>query len=191
MNSKRDSQSSLRNRLVDESKQFLMIFLYLSLCLGFMVNYKRAILADYGINYLDYGYAIIEALILSKIILIGHLWRLEKRKFMDKPLIYTTVYSALIFSLLVICFSVIERVIEGWLHHKAAAETFHETLSKDWHEILARCLFMFVVFIPYFAFREVGGLMGEGKLFELFFHKRSALTVQSSDDSQPNLENPY
>ncbi len=191
MNSKRDFQSSLKNRLVAESKQFLMIFLYLSLCLGLMVNFKRAILADYDINYREYGYVIIEALILSKIILIGHLWRLEKRRFMDKPLIYTTLYSALIFSLLVICFNVIEQVIEGWLHHKAVAETFHEMLEKGWHQMLARCLLIFVIFIPYFAFREVGDLMGEGKLFELFFHQRSALPIQSADDSQPNLENPY
>jgi Na+/H+ antiporter NhaC len=185
MNSKSNPQSSLKNRLVDESKQFLMIFLYLSLCLGFMVNFKRAILADYGINYREYGYVIIEALILSKIILIGHLWRLDKRRFMDKPLIYTTVYAALIFSLLVICFNVIEQVIEGWLHHKAVAETFHEMLEKGWHQMLARCLLIFVIFIPYFAFREVGELVGQGKLLELFFHRRSALTVQSSDSSAP------
>ena len=185
MNSQRDSQSSLKHRLVDEGKQFLIIFLYFLLCLGLMVNYKRAILADYGINYLDYGYAILEALILSKIILIGHLWRLEKRRFMDKPLIYTTLYSALIFSLLVICFNVIEKVIEGWLHHKEVAETFHEMLSKGWYEMLAKCLFIFVIFIPYFAFRGVGELVGQGKLLELFFHKRSALTVQSSDSSAP------
>ena len=191
MNSKRDSQSSLKNRLVDESKQFLMIFLYLSLCLGFMLNFKRAILADYGINYQNYGYAILEALILSKIILIGHLWGLEKRWFMDKPLIYKTVYSALIFSLLVIGFSVIEQVIKGWLHHEKLAETFHERLSQGRYEMLARCLLIFVVFIPYFALRQIGGLVGQGKLFKLFFHQRSALTIQSSDDSQPNLENPY
>ena len=185
MNSQRDPQSSLKNRLVAESRQFLTIFLYLSLCLGLMVNYKRVILADYGINYREYGYVIIEALILSKIILIGHLWQLEKRRFMDKPLIYTTVYAALIFSLLVICFNVIEQVIEGWLHHKAVAETFQEMLEKGWHQMLARCLFIFVIFIPYFAFIEVGRLMGEGKLLELFFHKRSALTIQSSDSSAP------
>ncbi|MFO1429933.1 MAG: hypothetical protein U1F76_07325 [Candidatus Competibacteraceae bacterium] len=183
MNSQRDSQSSLKNRLVAESKQFLIIFLYLSLCLGFMVNYKRAILADYDISYREYGYVIIEALILAKIILIGHLWRLEKRRFMDRPLIYTTIYSALLFSLLVIGFNVIEQVIEGWLHHKAAAETFQEMFAKGWHEMLARCLFVFIIFIPYFAFREVGELMGEGQLFALFFQQRSALIVQSADGS--------
>ena len=183
MNSQRNPQSSLKNRLVVESKQFLMIFLYLLLCLGLMVNFKRAILADYGINYREYGYVIIEAFILAKIILIGHLWQLEKRRFMDKPLIYTTVYSALIFSLLVICFNVIEQVIEGWLQHKAVAETFQEMLEKGWHQMLARCLFVFIIFIPYFAFIEVGRLMGEGQLFALFFHKRSALTVQAADGS--------
>lgn len=185
MNSKSNPQSSWKNRLVAESKQFLMIFLYFSLCLGFMVNFKRAILADYGISYREYGYVIVESFILAKIILIGHLWRLEKRRFMSRPLIYTTLYSAFLFSLLVIGFNVIEQVIEGWLHHKAAAETFQEMFAKGWHEMLARCLFVFIIFIPYFAFRAVGELIGEGQLFALFFHKRSALTIQAADGAAP------
>ena len=176
MNGKSDSQSSLKDRLAAETKRFLMIFVYLLLSLGLMTNYKRAILADYGISYFEYGYAVIEAFILAKVILIGHVWQLEKKKFMDKPLIYTTLYAALIFSLLVIGFSVIEQVISGWLHHKTVAATVYEVIEKGWHEMLARCLFLFVIFIPYFAFQEIGAILGKGKLVELFFMKRSAMT---------------
>jgi hypothetical protein len=57
------------------SQQILEIFLYLSLCAGVMMNYKRAILADYYINYLDYGHAIAEGFIVSKFILIGQVWK--------------------------------------------------------------------------------------------------------------------
>lgn len=176
MNEKSDSQSSLKDRLAAETKRFLMIFIYLLLSLGLMTNYKRAILADYGISFLEYGYAVIEAFILAKVILIGHMWRLEKKRYMDRPLIYTTLYSALIFSLLVIGFHVIEQVISGWFHHRTIAETVYEMIEKGWHEMLAWCLFLFVIFIPYFAFQEIGAILGEGKLAELFFMKRSAMT---------------
>ena len=176
MNGKSDSQSSLKDRLVAETKRFLMIFIYLLLSLGVMVNYKRAILADYGISFIDYGYATIEAFILAKVILIGHMWRLEKKRYMNRPLIYTTLYSALVFSLLVIVFNVIEQVISGWFHHRTIIETVYEMIEKGWHEMLARCLFLFVIFIPYFAFMELGAILGEGKLVELFFMKRSAMT---------------
>jgi hypothetical protein len=118
---------------------------------------------------------------LSKFILIGQVWRLEKRRFVDRPLIYTTLYSALVFSLLVIGISALERVVKGWLHHKAVAETFHEILSQGSYETLARCLLTFIVFVPYFAFRQIGELVGQDKMLALFLHKRSALTVQSPD----------
>lgn len=183
MNGKSDSQFSLKDRLVAETKRFLMIFIYLLLSLGLMMNYKRAILADYGISYFEYGYVVIEAFILAKVILIGHVWRLEKKRYMDKPLIYTTLYSALIFSLLVIGFNVIEQVISGWLHHRTVVETVYEMIEKGWHEMLARCLFLFVIFIPYFAFQEIGALLGEGKLVEVFFLRRAASTGYSNGDS--------
>lgn len=183
MNGTSDSQSSLKDRLVVETKRFLMIFTYLLLSLGVMVNYKRAILADYGIPFFEFGYAAIEAFILAKVILIGHVWRLEKKRYMGKPLIYTTLYSALIFSLLVVGFNVIEQVIAGWIHHRTVVETVYEVIEKGWHEMLARCLFLFVIFIPYFAFLEIGAMLGEGKLFEVFFLRHAASTGYSTGDS--------
>jgi hypothetical protein len=169
-------RAPVKSRLIEEGKRFLWIFLYFALCLTLLLNYKRAILADYSIHFMDYGYALLEALILAKIIMIGQIFRLETRLFGDRPLIYATVYSALVFALLVICFSAIEQAIDGWLHHRTLAETAARILSHGWHEMLAKCLFMFVVSLPYFAFRAIGRTLGEGKLAQLFFHRRTALT---------------
>jgi hypothetical protein len=188
MNHIPDSQGAARppmkSRLLAEGKRFLAIFLYFALCLALLLNYKRAILADYSIRYLDYGYAFVEALILAKIVMIGQILQLERRVFGDRPLIYATLYSALVFSLLVVCFGAIEQTIDGWLHHRTLAETFQRILSHGWHEMLAKSLFMFVVFLPYFAFREIGATLGEGTLFKLFFHRRTTLTDAGARESK-------
>ena len=72
------------------------------------------ILAEYHITYAHYGFAIIEALILAKVILIatrcgwgGGL----------KPLIYSVLYKT-ICSLFVGAFAVLEHLTEGLLHGK-------------------------------------------------------------------------
>jgi hypothetical protein len=45
------------------------------------------------------------------------------------------------------------------------------------YEFLARCLMVFVVFIPFFGFKELGKVIGgEGKLGKLFFRNRQSLT---------------
>jgi len=45
-------------------------------------------------------------------------------------------------------------------------------LEKGHHELLAGCLVIFVAFIPFFAFRELGRVLGEGKIWDLFFRRR-------------------
>lgn len=159
----------MREKLRQEGREFLIIFIYLALCLTMLLLFKQAILADYQISYLRHGYAIVEALMLSKIIVLGHAWRLGER-YRERPLIYPTLYKALIFTLLVIIFSIIEHLLDGFLHKEKPAATIHKMLAGDWREMLASALMMFFIFIPFFAFQEVGRVIGEDKLLNLFFH---------------------
>ena len=185
MNSENSNPSSLKEKLRYEGREFLIIFLYLAPCLGVLALYKRAILADYSLFYIQQGYALVEALILSKIILLGQSLQLgEKHK--EKPLIYSTLYRALVFSLFIIGFKIVERLLDGLLHHQRVVEIIHEVLNGGWHEMLVSGLLMFLIFIPFFAFWEIRQLIGEDKLFQLFFRQRSAMTVHSSAGLPPS-----
>ena len=42
------------------------------------------------------------------------------------------------------------------------------------------CLVIFVAFIPFFAFRELGRVLGEGKIRTLFFRKRDDLRIEEA-----------
>jgi len=44
--------------------------------------------------------------------------------------------------------------------------------------LLARCLITFVAFIPFFAFKELGRVLGEDKIRTLFFRGRAATTSE-------------
>src|SRR5262249_36987630 len=92
--------------------------------------------------------------------------------FKDKPLVIPTLYMSLMFSVFVGIFAIIESTVEGLIKGKGWTGWLVEVRNEGKYEFLARCLMMFVIFIPYFAFKELGGLLGEGKLGKLFFKSR-------------------
>jgi hypothetical protein len=163
---------SLKARAVAETKAFLFIAIYLALLFGSFTVYRRLILSEYHDSYLHYGYAIVEALVLGKVILIGRMLHVGER-FRDLPLIVPVLWKTFSFSLLVIAFSVLERVVESLFHHRGLGAAFEEVAAQGKAEILARVLILFTALVPLFILVEIGEVLGEGKLFALFFRRRT------------------
>jgi len=164
--------SSLKERAKEEFRMFWVIAIYLALMFSAFFTYRRLTLNESGITYLHYGAGVIEALILAKVILIGHALGLGRR-FEEEPLIVSVLFKSVIFGAFVGVFSVIEHVIDGWAHHETSDVILQHLFSGGRDEILAKTLVMIVTFIPFFAFWEIDRVLGQGKLFELFFRKRS------------------
>ena len=171
--SARTNKAGLKQKVAYELQRFLMVFVYLALLIGAFTTYRRLLMAEYQLGYLAYGYGLIQALVLAKLIVMGESLGLGER-FYDKPLIIPTLYKSLIFGLLALVFSIMEHFIKGFLHGKDLAVVFRELVRVGGDEVLARILVMFVAFIPFFAFREAGRVLGPVKLFELFFRSKAA-----------------
>ena len=163
--------SGLRDKAVEEFRRFWAIAIYLALMLGAFTWYRRFILSESGISYVHYGVAVVEALILAKVILIGRALGLGKGS-EGAPLIVSVLLKAVAYAAFVGLFFVLERVIEGLVHGKTWGNIAQGLVSAGRDEILARTLMVVVTFIPFFAFWELDRVLGEGKLFALFFHKR-------------------
>jgi hypothetical protein len=171
MNRSDEKRSGLKGKVIHEVKEMLVIFVYLALFFCVFITYRRLVMKEIGISYFHYGFALIKALVLAKVILLGQYVRFAN-VFDDRPLIIPTLYKVILFSLFVLAFEVVEHVIDGFLHGKDVVGAFHEMMSAGWDELLARILVMLVAFIPLFAFTETARVMGEGRLSELFLHKR-------------------
>lgn len=164
-------QKNWKERLFREFVKYWINFVYLAVVFGLFAWYRRLILAEYDIKYLKYGVAIIEALVLAKVILIGDMIGLG-REFRNKPLIYPTLYNAIVFSLFVGLFALIEHTVGGLLRGKGPIAGVAELRAEGWYELLARCLITFVMFVPFFAFKELAKILHEeGRLAKLFFRK--------------------
>jgi hypothetical protein len=162
----------LKERLKKELIELAVDFTYLAVFFGAFTWFRRLILAQQGIGYAHYGIAIIEALVLAKIVNIGDLLHLGRR-FDDKPLIYPTLYKTFVFTLWVAVFKLLEKTIAGLLFGKGLAQGYEEMLQTGGYELVARCLIVFFAFIPFFAMKELDKVLGQDRMKRLFFVSRS------------------
>jgi len=175
-----EKKTGWKQKLVHEMVEYWINFVYLALFFGVFIFYRRLIMAEYQISYQHYGIVVIKALVLAKVIMIGDVLRLGRR-LEDKPLIFVTLYKTVVFTLWVLLFNVLEDAIKGLLHGIGLAGGFNELISKGTDELLAGCLVVFSAFIPFFAFKELGRLLGEGKISELFLRGKSATESDLSE----------
>ncbi len=117
---------------------------------------------------MDYGVSVIEALVLAKVIMIGDVLRIGRR-LQDRPLIFPTLLRAIVFGVWVGLFKVLEQTVVGLLRGKGLAGGFEEIMGQDKYDLLADSLVTFFAFVPFFAVKELGRVLGSGKLGELFF----------------------
>jgi len=171
-------------RFVVEMRKFALVAAFLFFFFGAFATYRRLILSEYDLDYFRYGYALIEALVLGKVILLGEIFHLGDR-FQGKPLIIPTLYRTFSFSILVLVFAVVEHFVKGFIHRENIAAILADLAAKDGATIAARILVMFIAFIPMFAIWEIANLFGENQLFELFFERGGIPAT-----SLPNITKP-
>ena len=160
-------RADLKARVRHELEEYLLVSAYMIAFIGAFTLYRHLILAEYQI-YFSYGSAIIEGLILGKIVLIGEALHVGERE-TNAPLIWPTLRKSLLFGLLFFAFSLLEEAVKRLLHHEQLFDAFRGITPQKWSEALARAIMMFVALIPFFAFGELRKKFGAENLARLFF----------------------
>ena len=168
MKTKTQVHSSWAQQAGHELKEYIAVFLYLYICFGVVILYKAAVLQGHGIDYAPYGLAAIKALVLAKFMLIGHAAKIGER-YRQKPLIYPILHKSFVFLVLLVVLSVIEEAVTGVLHGHALGQSLAEIAGGTWFQVVATCVLLWLILLPYFAFRQVGERLGEGTLHRMLF----------------------
>jgi hypothetical protein len=163
--------AEVKEKIRQEMIEYALNVVYLALVFATFTVYRRLLLAAYHIAYTNYFVAVIEALILGKVIMIGSIFRLG-RGLEAKPLIWPALYKTVVFTVFVALFKLVEHGVRGLVKGEGFTAGLVEMLEKGPHEILANALIVFAAFIPFFAVKELGRTLGQKKLAALFFHKR-------------------
>ena len=172
-------RATLARRARNELIEYLAIASYLAVCFGALLFYKATILESEGVETTRVALAIVKALILGKFVLVLEHLKIGQGKKSARVLFLNIVKKALLFTLLLILLTAIEEVIVGFIHGENARDALQGFGGGTRPEALATALLMFMVLIPYFAYRDIAAKLGEEALLKLLF-TRQPLQNQAS-----------
>lgn len=156
-----------------EARKFLLIFLYLWLLFGLFALHKSILLPDEGIVY-GQGFAILNAFVLAKVMLVADNFHVGEN-LDSRPLVYPVLFKSAVFAFILICFDLIEEVVVSLLRGTTASRGIWTVGGGTIEGILAIGIIMFVVLIPFFAFREMRKVVGDREMRDLLFVRRTML----------------
>ena len=174
--------AGLKRRVLAEMIEYYFDFLYLAFFLVAFNFYRRLILAEYDITYMNYGIPLLEAAALAKIIMIGDMVPMG-HGFQRRPLIIPTVARSVLFAFYVLIFALIEHTVSGLLHGQGWLAGILEIESNGHDELLAKSVIVFAAFVPFFAFKELEKVLGKERLRSLFWRNSHAMSGKESPTS--------
>jgi hypothetical protein len=157
-----------KQKIKHELFEMLTIFLYLAFFFCALTAYDMFLLRQYQVEFWNYTFAIVNALVITKVIMIGEYAKLGRRH-EEKSLFVSAIWKAFVFGLLVFAFHVIEEVVKRLIHGADVARASHD-IRID--QFTSRAIVVFCTFIPLFAFREIRRVIGEEEFQTLLFGTR-------------------
>lgn len=157
--------AGFKERAKRELKEFTIIAAYLAVLFCAISAYTSLLLGKYGeSNTLTYSFAIINAMVIAKVILTGDMFRLGRRV-ESRPLYQSALLKAVLFFVLVVIFHFLEDFIKAFFRGKPLGSVIDE---MEVEQVIARSIIIFCAFVPLFLFRELRRVLGEEKLYSLF-----------------------
>jgi hypothetical protein len=163
---------NLKEKAFLEFKRFLGIFLYLWVVFALLSIHESIIRAQHNLDFSAHSFAVINAFVLAKVLLVGEHLHLGAG-FKEKPLVYPVLYKSLVFSVFLTGFQVAERMIVSLIGGKTFANSFYAIGGGRLWAILSVSALSFVMLIPFFSFRELGRVIGEGELRAILYGGRT------------------
>jgi hypothetical protein len=150
---------SLKHRLREELRKYLIASAYLYVCFGAIQLYKAALLQGVGVYYAAWGIAAVKALIVGKFLLLGDAIhaRLRRRPGGLPGRIAMRVFWLL---LILILLTSAEELIAGWIHGHSFAELLAELQAGSMPVLLAEVLLVGLILVPLVAAAEVNQTLG-------------------------------
>src|SRR2546428_1955580 len=130
MTSKDPSAPGFKQKAAHELKDFFAISFYLAFFFCALETYALMLLRKYNISYLNYTFALINALVIAKVILIGEMAHLG-RKWESKPLYLSVLYKSFVFGVLVFAFHIVEEFVKRIIHHEPFGAALHNVKLDD------------------------------------------------------------
>ncbi len=161
-------KESLEARALGELKKYAIITLYLWVLFVLFGLYKRMLLQENGISVWNESFAIVNALIFAKVILIAQALNVG-RSLKELALAWIVLGRSLIFTIVLMLFHIAEEAIRAWFKGLPLASSITDFGGGTLLGFETYAAIFFVALIPFFAIQEVAGILGGNALWNLFF----------------------
>lgn len=165
------SRAPFPEKAGEELREFIVLTAYLYICFAAVIYFKAAVLQAHDIAYAHAGLAIVKAAICAKFMLMGRVFHMGER-FKKLPLIVPTLHRSFVFLLLLAVLTFIEEIIVGTIHGRTVLDSISGIAGGTFQQMVATVLIIFLILVPYFAFRSLGDIVGDKTLVRLFFERR-------------------
>ena len=160
------AKPGFKQRAKHELEDYAIVSGYLAILFCAVATYTMLLLRKYGESSTwNYTFALINALVIGKVILIGDMMHLGRRA-ETRPLYQTVILKSLAFGLFIFAFHLLEEFIKRLIHHEPAGTVLHQI---ELTQLISRAIVILCALVPLFAFRELPRYLGPGKLHEIFF----------------------
>jgi hypothetical protein len=170
-----EPKKTTKQKILHEGYEMLLLTGYLGFFFCALVTYKTLLLKGYESVSLDYGFALLNALIIAKVILIGDFVKVV-HKYEGRALVLSVIYKSVVYGVFVFIFHVIEELIKETIHHGDIGKAFHE-VKLD--QTALRSLIIFCTFLSLFGFRELRRTIGEKEFHAMVFRSNSKENVKT------------
>jgi hypothetical protein len=129
---------------------------------------ESVILGQRQMSFAPQGFALINAAVMTKVMLIAEDLKFGRR-FDGMPLIYPVTDKSAAFAALFIAVHYLERIIAGAIAGKSFVDSMPHLGGGTWQGGVTVWAVTTISLLPFFMLREVGHVIGEGRLWVLFF----------------------
>jgi len=158
---------TLGSKLVGELRQLLLVALYFYLCLLSLLLYASAVAGESAHCVRALRVRGREGVAAGQVRAPGH-WLVSGTEIANRRVIYSVVYQVLALWALLVVLSLNRAVRRGFFPRAFDCGRCCGIAAGHLHPILAQSLILFLVLLPYVALRQLSGIMGPGKLRQVF-----------------------
>jgi hypothetical protein len=168
---------SFKGWLIHEIKRFVWIFLYLWVLFGLFVLNERIILGQRGIGFTSQGFALVNALVLAKVMLVAEDLKLGGR-FGHYPLVISIAIDSALFATLFLGVHVLEEVIVGVIQGRSAVASVPAIGQGGLPGAITAAVILFFALLPYFMFTNLSRIIGPDRFKGLLLRSPAALQTE-------------
>jgi hypothetical protein len=151
--------SRLTQGLLHGFRRFLFMFGYLYVVFTMFQLHEYIVLSEHDLSYTRLGFAVINALVLAKVMLIADELHLGVW-FPGQPRIYRIVVRSVLFAAVMILFEVVEKTITGLIKGGSFIESVPRLAGGDLGTVMFG-LILTAILLPFFAFMELSNALGD------------------------------